>query len=70
MEVNDFNKCVYIDTNKHKIKIECRLGLWGVEGRIHEQVRKEAFNYWQQYKDDGEYSSIIGGESVMDKLKQ
>ena len=29
---------------------------------------REALHYWHQYKEDGEYSEIIGGKSVIDKL--
>jgi hypothetical protein len=29
---------------------------------------RDALHYFEQYKLDGEYSSIIGGESVIEKL--
>ena len=64
-----FNKC----TVKKKLKggctkIDCKLGLWGVDGYEPINVMYEAMNYFRQYESDGEYSSIIGGESAMDKL--
>lgn len=65
----DFSKCV----DKKRIgesvyMIDCKLGLCGAKGITQESVLAEAFHYWRQYKDDGEYSSIIGGKSVIEKL--
>lgn len=64
----DFDKCV----NKIELKgvyyVNCKLGLFGCSGANQDQVLSEAFHYWQQYASDGEYSSIIGGESVIEKL--
>ena len=66
--MTDFEKCVKRKVLSYTYKIDCILGLWGVEGDSKTLVESEAFHYWQQYASDGEYSSIIGGESVVDKL--
>jgi len=50
------------------IEIECSLGLWSVSGTKYEFIYNEALHYFKQYMDDGEYSSIIGGKSVAEKL--
>lgn len=65
---NQFDECVNIKLNTKTVTIDCKLGLWGVEGDIAEikRIMNEALNYWQQYKDDGEYSSIISANH--DKL--
>ena len=69
--LESFNKC----TTKKELKggrteIKCKLGLWSVDGYESINVMCEAMNYFRQYKDDGEYSSIIGGESVTEKLRK
>lgn len=48
--------------------ISCKLGLWSVSGPYGLALINEAHNYFMQYKRDGEYSEIIGGESVIEKL--
>lgn len=58
--MSDFEKCV---KTSHKYKIDCVLGLWSVEGSSKASVESKAFHYWQQYKKDGEYYKILGGES-------
>ena len=64
----DFQKCVDIIFDGEYYDISCKLGLWGVSGMVQEDVYGDALFYWMQYKDDGEYSNILGGESVIDKL--
>jgi len=46
--------------------ISCNLGLWEVKGRYGLDLINEATHYFNQYKASGEYSEIIGGESVLD----
>ena len=68
-QVNDFRKCINVKYNGVMWNIDCKLGLWGVQAPPpRENVEREAFHYWQQYASDGEYSSIIGGNSVIDNL--
>ena len=48
--------------------IQCKLGLWKVTGIYGMPLINEAMHYFEQYKEDGEYSSIIGGKSIVEKL--
>ena len=50
------------------VSIDCKLGLWGVSAPTRDIATHQAMHYFLQYRDDGEYSSIIGGKSVMDVL--
>lgn len=70
LEINhpDYAKCIDEFETDNGVEICCKLGLWSVSGPDSDSVYVEAFNYWQQYASDGEYSSIIGGESVIEKL--
>ena len=68
IKFKDFQKCVDITFNGEYYDISCKLGLWGVSGTVQEDVYGDALSYWMQYKEDGEYSNILGGESVIDKL--
>ena len=58
---------------KHKngrTSIDCKLGLWGVDAPSAKVAMREAVYYFEQYKQDGEYSSILGGKSVIEKLME
>ena len=66
--MNDFEKCVVRKAKGLTYSINCKLGLWGVSSNSKTSCEDEALHYWQQYKSDGEYSSIIGGKSVIDNL--
>ena len=68
--MSDFEKCVKRKALSYAYKIDCVLGLWSIEGDSKTLVESEAFNYFRQYESDGEYSSIIGGKSVTEKLKE
>jgi hypothetical protein len=63
LKMNDFEKCVKRKALDYTYKIDCALGLWGVEGDSKTLVESEAFHYWQQYNKDGEYYKILGGQS-------
>lgn len=67
-KLSDFVECVDESTKDGRATLKCKLGLWSVSAADSNSVYLEAFHYWQQYNDDGEYSSILGGESVNDKL--
>lgn len=41
------------------LRIRCVRGLWSVEGKDRNLVRREAMHYWQQYHSDGEYAAIL-----------
>lgn len=64
----DFHKCTTMTKRNGVIEIECKLGLWSVQGKFMMQVINEALHYFDQYKRDGEYSSIIGGKSVIEVM--
>ena len=65
-EVNEFRKCVNIKYDGVRWYVTCKLGLWSVDAPPPREVaEEEAFYYWRQYKNDGEYSSIIGGKNVI-----
>ena len=70
-EFQDFLKCVYDERERDSYEIHCKLSLWSVSGSSDDKgkVIDEAYHYWQQYKADGEYSSIIGGKTVVETLK-
>ena len=67
----DMFRCVNAScTAGGKMEIECKLGLWSVSGDLVnlKRIKDEARYYWEQYKADGEYHSIIGGPSPVDIL--
>lgn len=66
-ELKEFDKCVTKRKRKNgKTSINCKLGLWGVEASNKDAAICEALHYWLQYKEDGEYSSLIGGKDVVE----
>lgn len=70
-KLSDFYKCVTKRKRKNgKVSINCKLGLWAVSAPDEDSATIEALRYWQQYARDGEYSSIIGGQSIVEKLTQ
>jgi hypothetical protein len=68
--LDDFFKCVDESIEDGRTSLKCKLGLWSVEAKDSDSVYLEAFHYWQQYAGDGEYSSLIGGPTVIDKMMQ
>ncbi len=69
-EFQKFEKCTKVKQAKGRVTVDCVMGLWGVDAPTLEQAIDEAKHYFLQYLSDGEYSSIIGGESVTGKLKE
>ena len=68
-EAEDFRKCTTRKTLKDgRTIISCKFGLWSVDAWHEINAVTEALHYFRQYKDDGEYSSIIGGATVADIL--
>ena len=65
---SDFESCIDRKEKGGLLFIDCKLGLWGVSGSNKGQVESEATHYYLQYKSDGEYSSIIGGKTVIEML--
>ncbi len=68
MSMEDFKRCTASLFDGDQLDISCKLGLWSVCGEDKDAVQDEALHYFRQYKSDGEYSSILGGESVTEKL--
>lgn len=55
-----FDRCT--ETKRMKdgsLRIFCKRGLWGVYGTDPARVWSEAYNYFQQYLKDGEYSNLL-----------
>jgi len=67
-KLEDFKKCIIENKKDGRTYLSCKLGLWGVSGASTDSVYLEAFYYWQQYNEDGEYYKMIGGESPVEKL--
>lgn len=67
---NEFNECVNIKQKGKWHQYECKLGLWGIESTDSSKAYREALHYFNQYKNAGEYSSIIGGPSVFEVFKR
>lgn len=63
-EMEEFDACTTYRRRGEKCTISCKMGLWSVEGKYGLSLINEAMHYWRQYKSDGEYSSIIGGETA------
>jgi len=68
MDKTELERCTTYKRNGRRCTISCNLGLWSVSGEYGMDLISEASRYFEQYKSGGEYSSIIGGESVADKL--
>jgi hypothetical protein len=54
-----FEKCVTRKPGDGGYEIRCQLGLWGVHGPDQESVEQEAWRYWFQYFQDGEYAEHL-----------
>ena len=65
---NDIEKCTTYKRVGDVCTISCNLGLWSVSGGYGLALINEADHYFEQYKSDGEYSSIIGGKNVAETL--
>ena len=61
-DLEKFSMCVDSTEKDGRTSIKCKLGLWSVEASDSDRVYIDAFHYWRQYKADGEYHSLIGGD--------
>jgi len=61
-------KCTVYGRIGDECTISCRLGLWSVSGKYGLDLIREAEHYFQQYKSDGEYADILGGEDAASVL--
>ena len=64
--MTDIEKCTTYKRVGDKCTISCNLGLWEVSGKYGLPLMNEASHYFEQYKADGEYSEILGGENAAD----
>lgn len=67
--LSDYKACTTITTEGGITRINCKLGLWGVNSPCYMTAQQEAQNYFRQYKSDGEYSEIIGGKTPVEILR-
>jgi hypothetical protein len=68
MTIKGFSKCTRFSSDGDVLTVSCKLGLWSASGEDYCLVVDEALHYFKQYRDDGEYYNIIGGESPINKL--
>jgi hypothetical protein len=69
MAITDFSRCTHTGFGfDGELVVSCKLGLWSVSGKDRLVVMGHASYYFKQYKEDGEYYNIIGGESPINKL--
>lgn len=69
-DIEDFKECTSTLFDGDTWDISCNLGLWSVSAPDQETAQDEALHYFRQYKKDGEYSSIIGGKTVIEALME
>jgi hypothetical protein len=75
-DLKKFVECVDLRKDpliKGNILIECKLGLWGVSGEdcVGSIVYLNAFSYFRQYYEDGEYDKLLGmRDRRIEKLKK
>lgn len=70
IDMEEFDACTAYQRQGDTAEITCRFGMWSVRGPYGLKLIDEAMGYFQQYKLDGEYASIIGGDSVADRLRE
>jgi len=68
--LKEFGRCTTVKQELDSYVVSCNLGLWSVQGPYLFTLITEALRYWECYLDDGEYSDILGGPSVLDKLME
>ena len=55
-------KCAKFQQSGDRLLIQCKLGLWSVDGTSDMTTINEAMRYFEQYKNDGEYADLLGRE--------
>lgn len=69
--MSDFDRCVTLTRDRMANYVfTCKKGFWSVSAHSCPKARREAEHYFQQYKSDGEYHEIIGGDTQSDVLKK
>lgn len=54
-----FMACIKVKEQQGRTKIDCKLGLWGVNSPDYDQAMREAYHYFSQYYTDGEYERLL-----------
>ena len=69
--LSEFEACTSSkDIDSSRVEISCKKGFWSVTGNKGKyRTFSEAFSYFVQYKQDGEYHDIIGGPSPIEILR-
>ncbi len=57
--MSEFKKNIVITERGDRVEVECRLGLWGVTAPTEQQALSEAYHYFVQYEEDGEYDGTL-----------
>ena len=57
--MDDMDECCTYTRDGDHCRIECKLGLWAVEGPFGLDLINEAYRYYAQYKADGEYTALL-----------
>jgi len=58
----ELHKCANFWQSGGRMMIQCKLGLWSVDGTSDMTTINEAMRYFEQYKNDGEYADLLGRE--------
>ena len=66
--MTEMEMCTTYKRRGNTCTISCKLGLWSVEGRYGLDLINEAEHYFQQYKSDGSYHELIGGDDPVTVL--
>jgi len=67
--MSDFERCVTLSRDEMANYVyTCKKGLWSVSAFSDPKARREAEHYFRQYKSDGEYHDIIGGDDQLTAL--
>ncbi len=64
----EMERCTTYRRLGNKCEIHCNLGLWSVEGEYGMPLINEATYYFEQYKEAGEYYTILGGKSPTEQF--
>ena len=55
----ELHKCATFKQIGERVSIKCKLGLWEVEGPNDMSSINEAMQYFEQYKNDGNYAQLL-----------
>jgi hypothetical protein len=67
-DMTELEQCATYRRDGEACTIACKLGLWSVTGKYSLSLINEAEHYFQQYKADGEYHELLGGDDPVTVL--